>query len=200
MFNDLLNGLNPIYFLLSVAIFFLGIYLGPEVVNRDIRWLLVYPRWMKRLMEKYFKRSRGFIIVFLTIFLLNNFSLFTSYVSGFLVILPPLAVFFTGLNVSIISYDLMGWKGIWQILVNPVAWLEFPAAWISFTLAFQLAEAQWTYQNFNYTIKIFELYLPLYLKYVVGLLFLAALLETALIMLVEKMKIDDETQDKESDK
>ncbi len=76
MFNDIINALNPIYFLLSVAIFLSGIYLGPEVVNRNIRWLLAYPLWMKRLMENYFQRSRGFLIIFITIFVLNNFSLF----------------------------------------------------------------------------------------------------------------------------
>lgn len=188
MFHDFFESINFLYFFISAVLFIIGINLGPEVVNRDIRWLLAYPRWMKKMMERFFLKKRNFFLLFVTIFLLNNLSLFSSFISGFLLIFPPLAAFFTGLNVSILSYDMMGWKGIWKILVNPVAWLEFPAAWISFSLGFRLAEAQWTHHNFYYAYKVFLSLLPVYVTLVGGLLFVAALLESGLIVLTEIMK------------
>jgi Stage II sporulation protein M len=138
-------------------------------------------------MERFFKTKRAFVILFLIIFSLNNLSLFTSFLSGFLVILPPLAAFITGLNVSIVSFELMGWKGIWQILINPVAWLEFPAAWLSFAMGFRLAETILTRHSFQLAIDEFTHLLPVYLKYVLTLLFVAALLEAGMIVFAEKL-------------
>lgn len=167
-----------------------GIYLGPMVVERDIALLLIYPRWVKRQMEKYFKTKRGFIVIFLLIFTLNNISIFSSILSGFLIILPPFAAILTGLNVAIISYELMGWQGIFHILVNPVAWLEFPAAWLGFALAFQLAQVQLTGPDLQATLTLFNSFLPVYLKYIMTLLLAAAILETVLIVLAEKFEDD----------
>lgn len=186
MFSELFDAINYTYIFISAVLFLIGINTGPIVVEKNIRWLMAYPLMMKRWMEKYFKTKRAFLILFLIIFSLNNLSLFTSLLSGLFIILPPVAAFLTGLNVSIISFELMGWRGIWQILVNPVAWLEFPAAWLSFAMGFRLSETLLT-ENFHVTIDAFLSLLPIYFKYVVTLLFIAALLEAALIVFAEKL-------------
>jgi len=187
MFSELFEAVNYAYFFISAVLFLVGINTGPIVVEKNIRWLMAYPLLMKRLMEKYFKTKRAFIILFLIIFSLNNLSLFTSFLSGFLVILPPIAAFITGLNVAIISFELMGWQGIWHILVNPVAWLEFPAAWLSFAMGFRLSEGLLTNGSVQMTADTFISLLPIYFKYVFTLLLLAALLEAALIVFAEKI-------------
>jgi hypothetical protein len=187
MFSELFEAVNYTYFFISAALFLIGINTGPIVVEKNIRWLMAYPLFMKRMMEKYFKTKSAFIILFLIIFSLNNVSLFTSLLSGFLVILPPIAAFITGLNVAIISFELMGWQGIWHILVNPVAWLEFPAAWLSFAMGFRLSETLLMNGSLQMTIDEFMALLPIYFKYVFTLLLVAALLEAALIVFAEKI-------------
>lgn len=192
MFSELFEAVNYTYIFVSAVLFLLGIYAGPAVVERNIRWLMAYPLWMKRMMEKYFKSRQAFFVLFLIIFSLNNLSLFTSFISGFLVIFPPIAAFLTGLNVSIISFEMLGWRGVWQILVNPVAWLEFPAAWLSFAMAFRLAETMLVNGGLQATVDKFIALLPIYFKYVFTLLLLAALLETALIIFAEKINDGNE--------
>lgn len=187
MFSELFEAVNYAYFFISAVLFLIGINTGPIVVEKNIRWLMAYPLLMKRLMEKYFETKRAFVILFLIIFSLNNVSLFTSFLSGFLIVLPPIAAFITGLNVAIISFELMGWQGIWHILVNPVAWLEFPAAWLSFALGFRLSETLLKSNSLQVTMDTFITLLPVYFKYVFTLLFLAAILETALIVFAQKI-------------
>ena len=186
MFSELFEAINYINIFISAVLFLIGINTGPIVVEKNIRWLMAYPLMMKRWMEKYFKTKRAFLILFLIIFSLNNLSLFTSLLSGFFIILPPMAAFLTGLNVSIISFEIMGWRGIWQILINPVAWLEFPAAWLSFAMGFRIAETILN-QNFQMAIDTFIALMPIYFKYVFTLLCIAALLESAMIVFAEKL-------------
>lgn len=192
MFEELFQALDVPYFFLSALLFMLGIYAGPYAAEKEITFLLKYPRWMLRLMQRYFNPDYPIPVIFLLIFLLNNLSLFGSFASGFLVIFPPLTAFLTGFNVAVIMFEMMGWRGIWQILVNPVAWLEFPASWISFSLAFRLAESQLAQFRFAETLALFRELLPVYLKYVGGLLLLAALLETLLIVIARRFPEDDE--------
>lgn len=187
MIKELFEAINYTYFFISAVLFLIGIYAGPSVVEKNIRWLMAYPLWTKNKMEKYFQSKRAFIVLFLIIFSLNNLSLSISFLSGFLVILPPVAAFLTGLNVSIISYEMLGWRGIWQILVNPIAWLEFPAAWLSFAMGFRLAETVLLNGSWQMAVDEFNALLPFYFKFVFTLLFLAALLEAAMIVYAEKI-------------
>lgn len=188
MFGDLFSQIHFAYIFVACVLFIGGIYIAPTIVERDIRWLLVYPRWVAAIMEKYFSAQWGFFPMFFLILFLNNLSLFTGFVSGYLIILPFLIAFFTGLHVAVIGYDLMGWQGLWHMLMNPVAWLEFPASWISFALGFRLAGAMVDYRNFAMTGKVFNMLLPLYLKYAFVLLVIAALLESLLIVIAKKYK------------
>lgn len=188
MFGDLFAEINFAYIFAAAVLFLSGIYYAPFIVDRNIRWLLIYPRWIARLMEKYFTVRWGFIPTFFIILILNNISLFTGFVSGFLLIVPFIIAFLTGFHVAVVGYDLMGWKGIWHILVNPIAWLEFPAAWISFSLGFRLAYVMYSFRQFDTAYQYFRLLLPLYFKYVFTLLLIAALLESLLIVLADRHK------------
>ncbi|HFE64795.1 hypothetical protein B1H10_08140 [candidate division KSB1 bacterium 4484_188] len=188
MLSDLFEHANFAYIFIAAVLFIAGIYFAPAIVDRNIRWMLVYPRWMAKLMEKYFSTRMGFFPMFIIILLLNNVSLFTGFLSGFLVILPFVLAFLTGFHVAVIGYDLMGWQGLWHMLVNPVAWLEFPAAWISFSLGIRLAGEIVVHQNFHSAVNLFHVLLPIYFKYVFSLLLVAALLESALIILAERHK------------
>ena len=181
MFPDLLEAIDLTYFFLSSLLFFAGIYLAPTAIEKNLDFLLRYPRWILRITRKYFNDSLNIVAVFLIIFSMNNLSLVSSFLSGIFVVLPPIAAFLTGFNISVMSYELMGWRGIWQILVNPVAWLEFPAAFISFSLAHRLAESQLTHSGWNETMLLLGELWPVYLKYVFTLLLASATLETLLI-------------------
>jgi hypothetical protein len=188
MFSDLFENVKFLYIFLSSILFIAGIYFAPVIVDKNIHWLLVYPRWIAKLMEKYFSTRWGFITIFLIILILNNFSLFFGFISGFTVIFPLILAFFTGFHVAVIGYDLMGWQGIWHLLVNPVAWLEFPASWISFGMGLRLSAELINTGSLNKTYILFKIMLPLYFKYVFVLLLIAGLLESGMIIWVEKNK------------
>ncbi len=192
MFNDLFEIVNPAYFYLSAMLFVIGIYCAPIAVEKEIDFLLQYPRWIFRMMEHYFKTGLGFWVTFLLILVLNNISLFSSFLFGFLIITPPLFAFLTGFNVAVISFDIGGWKGIAQIFLNPIAWLEFPAAWLSFSMSFKLAEVQLEKADLAVTAEMFAGLSPLYLKYIFTVLICAALLEAAFIILTRRLEKEDE--------
>ncbi|GAB4377578.1 MAG: hypothetical protein Kow0042_25530 [Calditrichia bacterium] len=186
MFGDLFENVHFAFIFSASAMFIAGLYFAPTIVEKNIRWLLVYPRWVARLMEKYFSTKWGFFPLFLTILILNNISLFTGFVSGYGIVFPLLFAFFTGLNVSVIGYDLMGWQGLWHMLVNPIAWLEFPAAWISFGMGLQLGWDILSRGDYSVAGQTFAILLPIYFKYVFTLLLIAAILEAIGIIIAEK--------------
>jgi len=188
MFTDLLEQVHFAYIFCAAMLFIAGIYLAPTIVEKKINWLLIYPRWVARLMEKYFSVQWGFLIIFVIILILNNISLFSGVCSGFFILLPFLAAFLTGFHVAVIGYDLLGWQGIWHLLVNPVAWLEFPATWISFGMGIRLSLLLINTKNLPLAIETFQILVPLYLKYVFSLLLLAALLESGLILWADRHK------------
>jgi hypothetical protein len=190
MFSELFDNVPYIDIFIAAFLFLMGIYLAPTIVEKDIKWLLKYPRWVGRLIQKYFSARWGFLTLFVIILVLNNLSLFFGFVSGFIIILPYLIAFLTGFHVAVVGYDLMSWQGIWHLLVNPVAWLEFPAAWISFGMGIHLSNTIITAKNFDEALRLFEQLLPIYIKYVFILLTVAALLESLLIRWAEKFKND----------
>ena len=190
MISDLFEHLHFVYIFSAAILFFLGLYLAPTIVEKKINWLLIYPRWVARVIEKYFSIRWGFLPLFIIIFVLNNISLFSGFISGFTILLPIFMAFLTGLHVAIVGYDILGWQGIWQLLVNPVAWLEFPAAWLSFGMGIRISTILLETKSYSKAFSIFEDLLPLYFKYVFFLLLLAALLETGLIIWADKHKDD----------
>jgi hypothetical protein len=188
MFNELFENLPFIHVFISAFLFLLGIYVAPIIVEKKITWLLIYPRWIARLIQQYFSARWGFLPLFGIILILNNISLFLGFVSGFTVILPYLMAFLTGFHVAVVGYDLMAWQGIWHLLVNPVAWLEFPAAWISFGMGMRLSISIILTRGYSDASGLFYQLLPVYLKYVLSILIIAALIESALIRWADKFK------------
>ena len=191
MISDFLQQINLSYMTASAIIFLGGIYFGPVAVDNEVTSLLRYPRWIRRVMEQYFRPEAMAVLIFGIIFFLNNFSLFASFLSGVFIFFPILAAFFTGFNVAVISYELAGWQGIWQVLVNPVAWLEFPAAWMSFALGLQLAEVQLGSVPPAETMQAITELAPTYFTYVLPLLLIAAILETVIIKMSSRF-MDEE--------
>ena len=187
MFQDLFYSIQFIYIFIPAVLFLAGIYLGPYVVEKDIHILLAYPRWMAAFMEKYMGKSWNVILIFFIILLLNNLSLFGAMLSGFTIILPPVYAFLTGLNISIISFEMMGWKGLWHMLVNPIAWLEFPAAWLSLAFGIKISTIFFT-SNFSAAIVMWKELLPLYFKYVFSLLVIAAIIESFMIHIIDRFR------------
>jgi hypothetical protein len=188
MFSDLFEQIHFAYIFVSAVCFIFGIYLAPAIVDKNISWMLIYPRWVKKVMEKYFSASWGFFLLFFLLLLLNNISLFFGFLSGFFIIFPLILAFLTGFHVAVIGYELMGWQGIWYLLVNPVAWLEFPAAWISFALGLSLSLEWIKAGNISAVLDKFYLLLPLYFKYVFSLLVIAGIIESFLIIIAERQK------------
>lgn len=169
-----------------------GVYAGALVAERGGPALLLrYPRWMHRVMEWWFARSPSGWGIFFTILILNNIALLTAMFSGLLVVAPPVVIFFTGFHVAVISFDMMRWKGIWQILVNPIAWLEFPAAWIAGALGVSIAGVAAGSGPGAGLERALEL-LPVYLRYPGAILLVAALLETVMIVLMRRFGGGDE--------
>ncbi|GAB4340061.1 MAG: hypothetical protein Kow0037_25670 [Calditrichia bacterium] len=187
MFSDLLSTLHFGYIFVAAIFFLAGIYSAPHAAEKQINWLFAYPRWVLIIMNRFIEKRWGFFPLFLVIFSLNNLSLFSGLLSGYLIVLPLVISFFTGFHVAAISYELEGWKGVWQTLVNPIAWLEFPAAWISFGMGLKLSVAILLNKNWAAASSQLSLLLPLYLKYCIGLLLIAGLLESALIVLARKL-------------
>lgn len=186
MFSDLFSQMHFAYIFMASVLFVCGFYSAPNIIGRKVNWMLAYPRWMGEWMEKHFSAGWGFPRVFITILVLNNVSLFTGYLSGFAVVLPLIFAFYTGFNIAVIGYERMGWEGIWQLLVNPVAWLEFPACWISYAMGMRLGWGVLFPAKDQSVSALFVSLFPLYFKYVFSLLVVAALLETALIMFIRR--------------
>jgi len=69
-----------------------------------------------------------------------------------------------------------------------LAWLEFPASWISFGMGLRLAVVSLQYRSYAVTKQIFSNILPLYFKYVFTLLVIAAIIESLLIVIAERNK------------
>jgi hypothetical protein len=190
MLSELFENLPFIHVFIAAFLFLAGIYTAPTIVEKNINWLLIYPRWVAKLIQKYFSARWGFLTLFIIILLLNSMSLFIGFVSGFTVILPFIIAFLTGFHVAVVGYDLMAWQGIWHLLVNPVAWLEFPAAWISFGMGIRLSISIIHTRSFNTAFELFDQLFPIYLKYVFFILTIAALIESGLIRWAEKFKDD----------
>lgn len=166
-------------FHVSVGLFVSGLLLSVWIVKKQIRFLLWYPEWIWKKLKNFLGTKPGFSKLFLLIFLLNASSLFCNLISGFGVVLPVFFAILIGMNVGIIAYEEGGIKALILMFFAPHAIFELPAAWLSIALGIRLgmeiitpnANIRWIfYQN-----------LSLYLCAILPLLFIAALIESALI-------------------
>jgi len=166
-------------FLVSAGLFVSGLLLSLWVVKKQLRFLCWYPDWIWKKSKDFLNKRPSLIKIFSLIFLLNASSLFCNLISGFGVILPALFAILLGMNVGIIAYQEGGIKALLLMFIAPHAIFELPAAWLSIALGIRLGLEMIT-PNANIR-WIFYQNLSLYLRVILPLLFIAALLESALV-------------------
>ena len=166
-------------FLVSVILFFIGLVCSIAVVKKNIRFFLIYPLWIWRKLSYFLKKQPSFIQLFLLIFFFNSLSLFINIISGIAVILPYFFSFLIGLNVGIIGYHEGGWRTLFGMFLTPHVIFELPAAWFSTTLGMQIGRE--ILINSSMASSIAQQSLLFYVQLIIPLLFLAGLIEAALI-------------------
>ncbi|MGD9898893.1 MAG: stage II sporulation protein M [Calditrichaceae bacterium] len=185
---DRLDLLNFNIFLTSALFFFAGYALAPTASYKKIGWILAYPHWIVSKLDYLIKQKWNPVILFLFIFLVNGISLFINLLSGHIPGLPFLFALWMGVDIGVVSYETLEGKYFYTALLNPVALFELPAAFISFTMAFQ-----YNLINLNIPLKgiaavQFSEYIQLFIEIVLPLLLIAGILETALINFSQKLE------------
>jgi hypothetical protein len=181
--------LNFQIFILSALLFFIGYAFAPTAYYKKVKWLTVYPFFMIKIMDKYFKQNWSPMIIFVVIFILNTISLSINLFSGWGIILPFLFVVYMGINIGVVMYHSLEGHYYYLSLLNPVALLELPAAWISIAMAIQFSLTRYFGANFLDNIR-FSQYLNYFYMTVIPLLFTAAIIETFLIVFARKREQD----------
>ena len=180
-FVDLYNIINAKIFLLSMLLFFTGYAIAPTAYYKKIKWLTAYPFFIIKLIDKHFKNDWHPLKIFLILFALNSLSLFLNLLSAWGVVLPFLFIIYLGINIGIVMYHSMAGKFYYFSLLNPVAMLELPAAWLSIAMAIQFS------LNYFFGISLtenvgFSDYVYFYSIFILPLMALAGIIETALIV------------------
>ena len=189
-YKEILQRIDWNLFGLAVVLFTMGIVVGPKVVERNLRFLIAYPLWMYKKLEKILQRKPALIRLFIIIFIFNSTSLFISFVSGFTCFLPFLFAFLTGLNVAVITFKVSGKMGLASIFLNPVALFELPAVWIGLSLGMNLGlEVLHPMLGISLS-QVFSELLDVYFFVVLPLLFISGLLEAAMISFILKHDSD----------
>lgn len=184
--------INLKIFFASILVFFIGYTFAPTAYFKNINWLTVYPLWISKKLERLAKVNWNPIFLFFFLLIINTLSLFTALLTGLAPILPVFYAMGVGFNIGVITYHNLKGKLYYTALLNPVALFELPAAFIAFTMSFQ-----YNFQILNIkipSIKVasFNEYLNVFLFVVVPLLTLASIVETTLIIISRKIKIDDD--------
>jgi uncharacterized membrane protein SpoIIM required for sporulation len=175
--------------ILVALLFFIGYVLAPTIYYKKVKWLTAYPFFIIHLMDKYFKKDWPALTIFIVIFCLNSISLFINLLSGWGILLPFILIIYTGLNIGVVMYHTLEGKFYYASLLNPVAILELPAAWISVAMGIQFGLNRIPGLTLYETIS-FGKYVDYFLYTVVPLLFIAAIIETVLIILARKHEAD----------
>lgn len=188
LFFESLAMLNLQIFLISILLFSIGYAMAPMVYHKDIRLLTAYPLWMTKKLERWTKKKWNPGLIFIFIFSANLLSLYLSFVSGTVPLLPIVFTIWTGLNIGIITFHTLKGRFYYAALLNPVALLELPAAFIAFSAALQLNLTRLQLDLFAIPSMEFSVYSSLFAATVIPLLFLAGILETVLIRFSQKFE------------
>lgn len=169
----------------SVVLFTAGFVAAYPVMRYDVRVLQWYPLWIWRRVRESLSPDDPWLKLFVFLFGFNSLSLFVNFVSGWGVVLPYFLVFLLGLNLGVVGIQEAGGLGAFGMLaLNPVAWLELPAAWTAATIGMQLGAA--VVSGLGRGAAVFPELLVVYIVVVLPLLFFAALLEASLIGLFSR--------------
>lgn len=180
---DLLGRVDAVYLLVSAALMFAGFVSAHPVMKYDIRVLQWYPLWVWRLVREALSPEDSWLKLFVFLFVFNSVSLFVNFVSGWLVVLPYLLVYLLGLNLGVVGIEEAGSGGaVGMLVLNPVAWLELPAAFVATALGMQLGNVVLR-GGFSGGFDVFAGFFRVFLLVVLPLLFLAGVFEASLIRL-----------------
>ncbi len=172
------------FFAVSIALFVLGLVLSVFVVKKQLGWLLWYPNWIRDKLKRLLLQGPGFGKLFLLIFLINATSLLCNLVSGFGVILPAIFAILIGINVGVIAYQEGGWRAMITMFLAPHVVFELPAAWLSLALGFRLGIE--IIAPSGEVRLVFLQCLSVYWRLILPLLWIAAMLEAAIISAATK--------------
>jgi hypothetical protein len=181
-FLELFKIINPQIFIISILLFFVGYAIAPTAHYKKIKWLTVYPFFLIKIMDVYFKEKHHPLKIFIIIFFLNTFSLFFNLISAWGVLLPFLFIIYIGINIGVVMYHSLEGKFYYVGLLNPVALIELPAAWLSITMAMQFSLQNFMKLSFLPVVS-FTQYLDYFLDTIIPLLFVAGIIETILIVM-----------------
>lgn len=177
--------INTQIFIISILLFFVGYAIAPTAYYKKIKWLTAYPFFIIKLMDAFFKNKHHPLKIFFILFTLNTLSLFLNLISAWGILLPFIFVLYMGLNIGVVMYHSLEGKFYYIGLLNPVAILELPAAWLSITMAMQFSLQHYLNISFLPTISFLQ-YVDYFLYTIIPLLLLAGIIETILIVTSEK--------------
>ena len=182
---SVVGRVEPAWFVSSAVLFFAGFFASYPVVKRDVSLLTAYPLWLWNRVRERISPDDPWPRLFVLLLSFNATSLLVNFVSGFFVVLPPLFAFLLGLNIGVISFEEAGAAGLAAVFVNPVAWLELPAAWVSLAIGAQLG-LEAVSSGPTDAVAAFPALAEVYAYVVLPLLVAAALLEATMIRLAAR--------------
>lgn len=171
---------EPTWFVVSAVLFFAGYISAYPVTKWEVSVLTWYPLRVWRRVREAVSPTDPWSKLFVFLLAFNATSLLVNFLSGFLVVLPPVFAFLLGMNVGVISVEEAGAAGLVALLVNPVAWLELPAAWVSLAIGTQLG-LQVVSDGMSGAFSLLPELAEVYVYLVLPLLIAAALLEATMI-------------------
>jgi uncharacterized membrane protein SpoIIM required for sporulation len=190
-----LGFLNLQIFFGTILVFFVGYTFAPTAYYKEVRWLTAYPLWLSDKLERLSKVKWNPLVLFFLLIVINSISLFVALLTGLIPILPILYALSMGFNIGVITYHTLKGRLYYAALINPVALFELPAAFISFTMAFQYNMKLMNLHILNIEYVSFKGYMNIFLLLVIPLLAFASIIETVLIMISRKIRMNDEDND-----
>jgi len=184
-FFEVFKIINTQIYIISILLFFVGYTIAPSAYYKKIKWLTAYPFFVIKLMDTFLLKKHHALKILLIIFFLNSISLFLNLISAWGILLPFVLILYMGINIGVVMYHSLEGKFYYLALLNPVAILELPAAWLSITMAIQFSLTNFLQVSYIPSIG-FAKYVDYYFYTIIPLLLLAAIIETIMIVKGEK--------------
>ncbi|WP_161490828.1 stage II sporulation protein M [Methanonatronarchaeum thermophilum] len=184
---DLVSLISWKWFLVSALIFLIGYISAYPVWRWEINILIKYPTWIWSWVKRKIGPQDHWLKILVFIFTFNSFSLLVNFISGFLVVLPFILAYFLGLHLGVVSMKEFDKISFAMMFLNPVAWLELPASWISFSIGIEMGLE---ILDTGLSLNIFYELLPVFVFIVLPILLIAASLETALIKKITQKEMN----------
>ena len=184
-FLEVFSVINTQIYIISILLFFVGYAIAPTAYYKKIKWLTAYPFFIIKLMDAFFNKKHHPLKIFFILFILNTVSLLINLLSAWGIFLPIIFILYMGINIGVVMYHSLEGKFYYVGLLNPVAIIELPAAWLSITMAMQFSLQYFLEISFLPVIGFVQ-YVTYFLYTIIPLLFIAGVIETILIVKGEK--------------